>query len=959
MRPPHSGATSGSPSEQFRRADAIFDAALDLPHGSRAAYVERECDGDAALAAVVWQLLRAHERSSGFLGSPVLASQPLTVDRLQSAVGDRYTVEREVGSGGMATVFLAQDRRHDRHVALKLLKPELGALLGADRFLAEIRVTAALQHPNLLPLFDSGTADGLLYYVMPFVRGETLRQRLMRERQLPIDEALRLVSTIAVALDYAHRQGVVHRDLKPENILLQDGVPLVADFGIALAVTRAGGERVTQTGISLGTPQYMSPEQAAADRAIDARSDVYSLACVLYEMLAGDPPHTGSTIQAIIAKVLTDLPRPIRELRSSVPDAVEVALGRALAKLPADRFASAGEFARALTRETTPLTWRGRRAARSRPAVRRAAYAAGAVVLAATVGWLALVRRDRASVAPVTRFTIETQNDPTISGLGAQFALSPDGRTLVYHGSAASRRALMVRPLGELHSRIVPGTQDAFNPTISPDGRWVAYFTGDDRLAKVPIDGGAPTLLAPAIHVLSATWWGNDFLIMESFGIGGLVSVSASASDTAHLLTRPDTTHREARHGSPIVLPGGLGVVFIISRDRDGPRAPEGELAFAPLDVSRRGGPARHTPLGLQARQPLAVIDGWLFFVGVDGDNISAVRFDADRHSISGRPVRVLDVPEGGVEFAAVADNGTLVYTRRRADNVPVVVSRDGKARALGTVGKGSFMNPRIAPDGRHVVLQVTNGLGNDAWVYDVESAAPVQLTATGNIVGPTWLPDGKHIVYLANTGGHTAFWMRSADGSDAPSKIVEGDKLFAATVTPDGRTLVYQQHMPGAWQIWTASIGGDGTPRPLVQERFDVEMPAPSPDGRWLAYVSSAAGHHEVYVRPFPQNGASLRVSGGAGTEPAWSRDGTRLFYRGDSGMMAAHISTMPAFHVLAYERLFADRFDGEMPHRNYDVMRDGEHFVMVQSDSTAPPETVVVMNWLDEARARLSGRR
>jgi serine/threonine-protein kinase len=269
-------------------------------------------------------------------------------DQLQRTLGETYTIDREIGRGGMATVFLARDEKHHRSVALKVLDPELGAVLGAERFLSEIRVTAALQHPNLLPLFDSGEAGGLLYYVMPYVEGESLRHRLDREKQLPIDEALHIATAVANALDYAHAHGVIHRDLKPENILLQHGQPVVADFGIALAVRNAGGARVTQTGLSLGTPQYMSPEQASGDRAIDGRTDIYSLAAVLYEMLAGEPPHTGTSAQAIIAKLMTTEPRPVRTLRPAVAPNVAMAVERALAKVPADRFASPKAFAEAL-----------------------------------------------------------------------------------------------------------------------------------------------------------------------------------------------------------------------------------------------------------------------------------------------------------------------------------------------------------------------------------------------------------------------------------------------------------------------------------------------------------------------------------------------------------------------------------------------------------------------------------
>src|SRR5687767_13127548 len=251
---------------------------------------------------------------------------------LGAALQGRYTVDREIGRGGMATVYLARDVRHNRAVALKVLNPELGAVLGVERFLAEIEVTANLQHPNLLPLFDSGEASGMLFYVMPFVQGESLRARLDREKQLPVDEAIRITTAIAGALDYAHRHKVIHRDLKPENILLHEGQPMVADFGIALAVSKAGGSRITQTGLSLGTPQYMSPEQATGDRVIDGRTDIYSLGAVLYEMLTGEPPHTGNTSQAIIARMLTEKPRSVRTTRPNVPEYIEWAVERALEK---------------------------------------------------------------------------------------------------------------------------------------------------------------------------------------------------------------------------------------------------------------------------------------------------------------------------------------------------------------------------------------------------------------------------------------------------------------------------------------------------------------------------------------------------------------------------------------------------------------------------------------------------
>ena len=271
--------------------------------------------------------------------------------RLAEALASRYRLDRELGQGGMATVYLAHDLKHDRDVALKVLRPELAAVLGRERFLAEIHLTAKLDHPHILTLIDSGETDGFLWYVVPFIRGESLRQKLAREKQLGVEDALAVARQIAGALDHAHRHGVIHRDVKPENILLHEGEAMLADFGIALAVRAAAGERLTETGLSVGTPPYMSPEQATAERQLDGRSDEYSLGVVLYEMLAGEPPFTGATGQAVIAKLMTVQPTPLRTLRDTVPESVDAAVARALAKVPADRFPTVAEFAAALAPE--------------------------------------------------------------------------------------------------------------------------------------------------------------------------------------------------------------------------------------------------------------------------------------------------------------------------------------------------------------------------------------------------------------------------------------------------------------------------------------------------------------------------------------------------------------------------------------------------------------------------------
>ena len=393
-----------------------------------------------------------------------------TVSQIATALGDRYRIEREVGAGGMATVFLATDLKHDRAVAIKVLKPELAAGLGAERFLQEIRIAAKLDHPHILTLIDSGKADGMLYYVLPFVRGESLRARLDREHQLRIEDAIAIARQIAGALEHAHRAGVIHRDLKPENVLLREGEAFLTDFGIALAVQQAGGNRLTDTGMSLGTPEYMSPEQATGDRALDARSDVYSLGAVVYEMLTGEPPHTGSTAHAVIAKLMTDRPTRVRTLRDTVSPALDAAVTKALAKLPADRYRTAEEFAAALGSNSAPAPSTARR----RLAWLGAAGAAAVLIATAIALWAR--RPPPAPAAAYDRVQLTT------SGEASSPVVSPDGAQVAYAARSCSddgtcRVTVMLRDLASNVERpIADGFDWGLLGRWSANGSWLLVF---------------------------------------------------------------------------------------------------------------------------------------------------------------------------------------------------------------------------------------------------------------------------------------------------------------------------------------------------------------------------------------------------------------------------------------------------------------------------------------------------
>ena len=439
---------------------------------------------------------------------------PDVTRQIASAFADQYVVERELGRGGMATVYLATDRKHERPVALKVLHPVLAAKVGEERFLAEIRITARLDHPHILTLIDSGDKGGLLFYVLPFVQGESLRARLDREPQLPLGDAVAIVRDVASALDYAHRQGIIHRDIKPENILLHEGEAMLTDFGIALAVSQAADNRLTETGLSLGTPAYMSPEQATGDRHIDQRTDVYSLGAVCYEMLAGEPPVTGATPQAVIAKLLTERPTPLAIVRDGLPEYVSSAVARALAKPPADRFSSAGEFANALDAGAAGNALPGRR---RRPLVSRVAIGA---LAAATVALVVLGLRHARARSP-GRPVLGERIQLTSSANVLDPVISPDGKQLAYFAKRCDEQhctyAVAVQDVGSATAHIIlDGATDWYGMGWSPDRRNLIVgcaLAGRIGAWLVPVLGGTARFVGSAPATFTG---GGDTLLVAS-----------------------------------------------------------------------------------------------------------------------------------------------------------------------------------------------------------------------------------------------------------------------------------------------------------------------------------------------------------------------------------------------------------------------------------------------------------
>jgi serine/threonine-protein kinase len=876
------------------------------------------------------------------------------LSQLGSALADRYAIDREIGAGGMATVYLARDLRHDRPVAVKVLNPELAAVLGVERFLAEIRVTANLQHPNILPLFDSGEArpegpnGSFLYYVMPYVDGETLRARLERERQLPVDEAVRIASAIGGALEYAHQHGVIHRDLKPENVLIQAGQPVVADFGIALAVSKAGGQRITQTGLSLGTPQYMSPEQATGDRAIDGRSDVYSLAALTYEMLSGEPPHTGSTAQAIIARVLTETPRPIRVARPAVPEHVEAAVARALEKLPADRFSTAREFVDA-------LKWPGLAGGPGRarqvtaPSTRTVSsqswqlLGAGAVTLASVAfgiwGWL---RATPERPEPVVRSVVTLPDEARAEAQqpGTPLALSPDGSVLVYAG----KQQLFVRRLDQTNVVPIPNTLGAQQPFFSPDGQHIGFVAGG-ALKRVPLAGGPVETICTVPQMQGATWGDGDEIVFASgLGVGGsLFKVSASGG-TPELLFEDST--RKALYRWPDFLPGGTRVLVSIGAAYS--------YQAGIFDIRTR----RFETIPGTASNPHYVESGSLLSVSAEG-TVIATPFDVRAGRATGPAVPVLDGISLGLAGAAklaVSRSGWAVYveaaTRQRH---LTMVDRRGTPTPIAAEPQ-AYSDPRISPSGRDVVVTVLRpggGLAGDLWVLNLARATLSRVTFEGSDQFPDWSSDGQRILYNTLTGANGVYWKPAGGG---PSELLAdsaGRMVYEAILTHDGKRVIYREGgIPGDLSF----VHRDSLKvrHPLLASRFDERSPAISPDDRWLAYVSDETGRDEVYVRPFPDGGGRWVISAAGGIEPRWRRDGRELFYRNADTVIAVQVRTDSAFAVGERAALFTANYYKTGRHATYDVSPDGQRFIFISAAGDEASALMLVQNVVAAAKRR-----
>lgn len=799
-----------------QRAKTIFLSAWELPEDERDAFVEQSCEGDAQLAERVRALLAGGKSADAAAISAIALGMSTTSvedleERLRRALEDRYEIHEEAGRGGMAIVYRARDLKHQRDVALKVLEPDLAAALGPARFLREIQVAAGLQHPSILPLYDSGEADGLLYFVMPFIEGATLSERISCEGPLPVEDALAIAREMANALDHAHGKGLVHRDVKPGNILFQGGRALLADFGLATALSGAEEERLTRSGVVLGTPSYMSPEQALGQD-VDERSDLYSLACVVYEMLAGDPPFSGSTAQAVMGRHISDSVPPIRSVRPQLPRVLDDTLAKALAKVPADRFSSASELVEALAnpRPAAPLR-------------RRTLVLTSVLLSAAVVLWFAVPRGSSAQLTPGETKRMTFGAGPEFSG-----TLSPDAEFLVYSRTEHGTMDLYVQEIAVgRERRLTTSDGDETGARWSRDGTRIAYVSGDgsncDILVTTPLGGSSRRLAETRLPYIHSFWdaqhalgvlpWSPDdqglvFSRRLDSGEVAVFRVEIEGGELTQVTTPPPGAHDLGASWSF----SGDGIVFSRSHGASSDlwTQPVGGGAARPL---LQDGSANMDPSYLPDDQHV------LFCSNRKGmENLWGL------HLATGT-LSQLTFGGGKDWYPSVSAQGKIAYTNwSHQTNLCTVDVLTGESEQLTSWTADNFA-ARFSPQGDRLAYQSTRTGDAEIWIRDLQAGddeTNISKSASAVDVLPAWSASGQEVAFLSDREGPMNLWVARADGSGRPERLSEQEIRIPSVVwgvnlsirwTPDGESIGYVLPDETGPSLWIIERHGDKSP--------------------------------------------------------------------------------------------------------------------------------------------------
>ena len=867
------------------------------------------------------------------------------------AVGTRlgpYEVIAPLGAGGMGEVWKARDTRLERSVAIKVLPAEFAENAQLKmRFEREAKTISQLNHPHICTLYDVGDN----YLVMELLEGESLAEKLVKG-PLPLDQVLRYGIEIAGALEKAHKAGVIHRDLKPGNIMITKSGAKLLDFGLAkgasVEVTPEAATRqrsLTQEGAIVGTFQYMAPEQLEGKEA-DARTDIFALGAVLYEMATGKRAFEGKSKASLIASILTAEPQPITTWQPLTPPSFERLVRGCLVKDPDDRWQSAHDVAAELRwidaswSQAVPEVGVRRRQPEKLPLA--VAFVLGLIIAAVA---MVVLRSRFTGPRPVTRLTIPLPPDLPLAWYGtANLAISPSGRVVAFIGEHSGITHLCIHHLGSLGTTSVPGTEGATSPFFSPDSRWIGFAAGR-YLQKMPVVGGIPQPICEAGEVRGAIWSGDQ--IIFAMGTTGLWTVPASGGNP-RLVSHVNQMSGEDWLAWPEILPGGENVlVGSVNAARS-----------AIVAVSLKSG--RRTPVAPEGAGP-RYINGYLCFSR--SGSLLAVRFDAERLRMIGAPVSLVDEIYTTVPFTsplyAFGRDGTLVYAGggvREPRRAFVWVDLAGRTTPI-SLAPQPYEEPRLSPDGNHVAVTVRANENVDVWNVDLSRNTSTRVTFDpGEDETSIWSRDGLRIAFAASRAGRprSIYWRRS-DGIGGEEQLVSspiGVHSHMSDFSPDGQFMAYTNFNPAlSGDIWVMSML-NGVAQPFLRTPFNERAPRFSPDGRYIAYTSDETGRDEIYVQSFPGAGGKWQVSNEGARDVVWSPTGKELFYRNGDKMMAVDVNTTGSFTAGSPRVLFTGEF---VPTRRgeavYDVTKDGKRFLMLQRDkSSAAPLLVVVLDWFQE---------
>ena len=868
-----------------------------------------------------------------------------------------YEIVAPIGAGGMGEVYRARDTRLDRDVAIKVLPEHLATSEEIrQRFEREAKTVSQFSHPHICALYDVGREGEIEYLVMEYLEGESLADRLGRGA-LPNDQVLRYGMEIADALDKAHRQGIVHRDLKPGNIMLtKTGVKLL-DFGLAKPLATAGARPVsgasvmateaqasqplTERGTILGTFQYMAPEQLEGGEA-DSRSDIFAFGAVLYEMATGRKAFTGKSQASLISSIMREEPAPISSIAPMVPPALNRVVRTCLAKDPEDRFQTAHDV-------KLQLEWvqeGGSEAGLPAPVVARRknreklAWATAAVLALAAAGLGFGFWKRTPPPKHTMRFDVDVPAE--VTGLDAP-KISPDGRILAFDATDASgKHRIWIRPLNALQAHALAGTENTKRPFWSPDSKYLA-FIADGKLMKVDVSGGPPQKICDAPTAADGTWAPDGLILFDGTGKDPIYRVPASGG-VPTVMVKPEESRKETQIGWPEVLPDGKHFLYMAI----GQKAGESTYRIASLDGKE------NRPFAPAQSMITYVEPGYLLFLR--DRTLVAQPFDGKTLKTKGEPIPLAEkvgTDAVGLGRFSVSREGTLAYRTGEITDRMIWVDRTGKE--LETIGDpGQYQDPWFSPDGRRLVYDLADPRSGkyDIWVRDLARNVSSRFSFSNqDAFCPLFSPDGTRILY--SVGNETELVEKAADGQGAekPLGLKSPEIKIATDWSRDGKFIAYvAQAKDTSWDIWILPTFGDRKPYPFLKTNFNENVPAFSPDGRFLAYQSNESGRNEIYVQSFPGPGGKWQISADGGVDPHWSENGKELFFRSaDQKVMAVPVTTGAAFEAGTPTALFPTHLDTGLARNRFMPARDGGRFVLVATparESMAP--TTVVLNWM-----------